>query len=148
MMTSRVRGIEFSERIMLYNNHMAIPDLDVSPEKLVQYRRAAMRRQNARADRIKPHMAQGWKIARQAARMLRAQYHATRVVAFGSLVHEVRFHEWSDIDIAAWGISPELTFRAIGAVMDLDPSFEINLVDVNACPPSLLASIEQEGKDL
>ncbi len=80
--------------------------------------------------------------------MLREQYHAARVVVFGSLVHENRFHEWSDVDIAAWGIPPELTFRAMGAVMDLDPTFEINLVDVNTCSSSLLASIEQEGKEL
>jgi len=105
-------------------------------------------RQNARADKVKPRMMRAWKIARQAAQVLREEYHATRVVAFGSLVHEKRFHEWSDIDIAAWGIPLELTFRAIGAAMDLDSSFEINLVDVNTCPASLLVSIEQEGVDL
>lgn len=127
---------------------MATPLLDLSPEKLVQYRRSAADRQTARADRIKPRATQAWEIARRAARLLREQFHATRVVAFGSLLHEQRFHEWSDIDIAAWGIPAEQTFRAIGAVMDLDPSFEINLVDVNACSPSLLTSIEQDSKDL
>jgi predicted nucleotidyltransferase len=127
---------------------MATPLLDLSPEKLVQYRRSATDRQTAHADRIKPRAAQAWKIARRAARLLREQFHATRVVAFGSLLHEQRFHEWSDIDIAAWGIPADQTFRAIGAVMDLDQTFEINLVDVNACSLSLLASIEQEGKEL
>lgn len=114
----------------------------------MQYRRTALMRQGARADKIKPRLAQAWKIARRAARLLREQFHATRVVAFGSLLHEKRFHEWSDIDLAAWGLSPEQTFRAIGAVMDLDRTFEINLVDVNACSASLLASIEREGEDL
>lgn len=127
---------------------MATPVLDLPPEKLIQYRRAATSRLNAHADKIKVRVARAWEIARQVAKMLREQYHATRVVVFGSLVHETRFHEWSDIDIAAWGIPPALTFRAIGAAMDLDPSFEINLVDVNTCPPSLLVSIEQDGKDL
>ncbi|MEW5942108.1 MAG: nucleotidyltransferase domain-containing protein [Chloroflexota bacterium] len=127
---------------------MATPILELPPEKLVQYRRAAASRQSARADRIKPRAAQAWKIARQAARLLQEQFHATRVVVFGSLLHEQRFHEWSDIDLAAWGIPAEQTFRAIGAVMDLDRTFEVNLVDVNTCPPSLLVSIEQEGKDL
>lgn len=79
---------------------------------------------------------------------MRERFHATRVVAFGSLVHEHRFHEWSDIDLAAWGIPPEETFRAIGAVMDLDSTFEVNLADVNTCQPSLLAVIEREGMDL
>ncbi|MEO7841038.1 MAG: hypothetical protein ABIU06_16985 [Anaerolineales bacterium] len=52
------------------------------------------------------------------------------------------------MDVAAWGIPPELTFRAIGAVMDLDSSFEVNLVDVNTCSPSLLKVIEHQGVDL
>jgi predicted nucleotidyltransferase len=127
---------------------MVAPVLDLPPEKLVRYRRAAMRREKARMEKIKPRVTQAWTIARRAARLLREQFQATRVVAFGSLVNEKRFHEWSDIDIAAWGIPAEQTFRAIGAVMELDRSFEINLVDVNTCPPSLLASIEQEGKEL
>lgn len=133
---------------LLYNNRMASPVISLSPEKLVQYRQAAVSRLDARASRIKPRTTQAWQLARRAARLLRAQFHATRVVVFGSLVHEKRFHEWSDIDLAAWGISSKDTFRAIGAVMDLDPGFEVNLVDVNACQPSLLAAIEREGKDL
>lgn len=127
---------------------METPGLDLPQERLIQYRRAAMMRQSARLDKIQPRLAQAWQIAYRAARLLREQFHATRVVAFGSLLHEKRFHEWSDIDLAVWGLPPEQTFRAIGAVMDLDRTFEINLVDVNACSPSLLASIEREGKDL
>ena len=52
---------------------------------------------------------------------------------------------WSDVDIAAWGIQPRDTFRAIGMVMDLDAEIELNLVDVGACSASLLATIEREG---
>lgn len=83
-----------------------------------------------------------------AARVLREQYNANRVVVFGSLLHESRFTPWSDVDIAAWGIPPEQTFRAIGAIMDLDSSLEVNLVDVNTCTPSLLEAIEQESVEL
>ena len=93
-------------------------------------------------------MEKAWKLARKAAKALREQYHVERVAAFGSLLHETRFTEWSDVDIAAWGIAPDQTFRAIGTVMDLDPSFEINLVDVNTCTPSLLKAIEEEAVDL
>ena len=133
---------------MLYNNRMAIPVLDLSPDKLDQYRHTAVLRQKARVSKIKARMGKGWKPARKAAKILREQYHAERVVAFGSLLHESRFTPWSDVDIAAWGIPPEQTFRAIGAVMDLDSSLEINLVDVNTCAPSLLKAIEQEAVDL
>lgn len=107
-----------------------------------------MRRQKVRASRVKPRMEKGWQLARKAARILREQYHAKRVAVFGSLLYETRFTPWSDVDIAAWGIPPEQTFRAIGAVMDLDSSLEINLVDVNTCTPSLLKAIEQEAVDL
>lgn len=133
---------------VLYNNHMSIPVLDVSPDKLDQYRLTAALRQKERVAKIKPRMEKGWELARKAAQVLRKQYHAKRVAVFGSLLHESRFTQWSDVDIAAWGIPPEQTFRAIGAVMDLDPTIEINLVDVNTCPPSLLEAIEQEAVDL
>ncbi len=86
--------------------------------------------------------------ARKAGKVLREQYYARRVAVFGSLLHETCFTEWSDLDIAAWGIPADQTFRAIGTVMDLDSSFEINLVDVNTCSPSLLQTIEEEAVDL
>ncbi len=135
-------------KLLLYNIGMAVPVLDVSPEKLAQYRRTALHRQKARASKMKSRMDKGWKLARKAAKILREQYHAKRVAVFGSLLYETRFTPWSDVDIAAWGIPPEQTFRAIGAVMDLDPSLEINLVDVNTCTPSLLKAIEKEAVDV
>jgi predicted nucleotidyltransferase len=134
--------------LLLYNKDMAVHVPDVSPKSLDQYRRTAIRRQKARASKVKPRMDKGWKLARKAARILREQYHAERVAVFGSLLHEARFTPWSDVDIAAWGIPPEQTFRAIGAVMDLDASLEINLVDVNTCTPSLRKAIEQEAVDV
>ncbi|MDQ3005556.1 MAG: nucleotidyltransferase domain-containing protein [Chloroflexota bacterium] len=127
---------------------MTLPVMDLSPKKLAQYRGTAMRRQKARASKIKLRMKKGWKLAHLAAKVLRDRYHAQRVVVFGSLLRETSFNEWSDVDVAAWGIPPELTFRAIGAVMDLDPAFEVNLVDVNTCFPTLLKVIEHEGVDL
>jgi len=127
---------------------MTVPVLNVPPEKLAQYRRTALHRQKARVSKMKPRMDKGWQLARKAARLLREQYHAKRVAVFGSLLHETRFTPWSDVDIAAWGIPAEQTFRAIGAVMDLDASLEINLVDVNTCTQSLLKAIEKEAVDI
>jgi len=127
---------------------MAFSVLNLSPEQLDQYRRTAARREKIRAVKIKPRMEKAWKLAKKAAKVLREQYHAERVAVFGSLLHESRFTEWSDVDIAAWGIAPDQTFRAIGTVMDLDSSLKINLVDVNTCTPSLLKAIEEEAVDL
>lgn len=127
---------------------MAAPILNLSPDKIARYRSTAARRQDARITKIKGRMDKGWKLARKAAKLLKDQYHAKRVVVFGSLLHETCFTQWSDVDIAAWDIPPELTFRAIGSIMDLDSTIEINLVDVNTCPPSLLKTIKKEGVDL
>ncbi len=69
-------------------------------------------------------------------------------MVFGSLVRPHCFTLWSDVDIAAWGLSPKDTFRAIGAIMDLDAEIEVNLVDIGTCHPELLASIEREGIEL
>ncbi len=116
--------------------------------KLDEYRKTAIRRQKVRISKVKTRREKAWKLARKAAKLLREQYQAKRVAVFGSLLYETRFTRWSDVDIAAWGIPSDQTFRAIGAVMDLDPSFEINLVDVNTCSPTLLSAIEQEAVDL
>jgi uncharacterized protein len=127
---------------------MALETRDLSSSKLDEYRKTAIRRQKLRISRVKTRREQGWKLAKKAAKLLRNQFQAERVAVFGSLLHEARFTRWSDIDIAAWGIPADQTFRAIGAVLDLDSSFEINLVDINTCSPTLLKAIEEEAVDL
>lgn len=127
---------------------MATPTLNISPDRLAQYRRTAINRQNARVSKVKGRMKTAWRLARKAAKLLREQYHAERVAVFGSLLYEKRFTPWSDVDIAAWGIPAEQTFRAIGAVMDLDSSISINLVDVYACTSSMRKAIEKEAVDI
>ena len=54
-----------------------------------------------------------WRMARDAADLLREQFGATRVVAFGSLAHRETFTLWSDIDLAAWGIPPGKFYPAV-----------------------------------
>mgnify|MGYP001027447556 FL=1 len=122
--------------------------LRISPEEMAVYRAAARRRQERERQELAQLQERAWQAARRAARLLKEQFGATRVVVFGSLVRRDCFTRWSDVDIAAWGISPEDTFRAIGAVMDIDAEVEVNLVDVGACRPSLLSVIEQEGVEL
>ena len=127
---------------------MSLPTQGLSTSKLDEYRKTAIRRQKVRISKVKTRREKGWKLAKKAAKLLRKQFQAKRVAVFGSLLYEARFTPWSDVDIAAWGIPPDQTFRAIGAVMDLDSSLEINLVDVNTCSPTLLKAIEQEAVDV
>jgi predicted nucleotidyltransferase len=69
-------------------------------------------------------------------------------VAFGSLIRKGSFTQWSDVDIAAWGIEPVDTFRAILTIYESHPDIDVNLVDITMCRASLLAVIEREGVDL
>ena len=89
-----------------------------------------------------------WSAARRAAQRLRDQFDVTRVVVFGSLIYEGCFTIWSDVDIAAWGIAPEQTFHAIGAVRDVSNEIEVNLVDMATCRAAIRRAIEQQGVDL
>jgi len=92
--------------------------------------------------------ARAWEVARRAAALLVSRFGATRVVVFGSLARPDAFTPWSDVDIAAWGLQPRDTFAAVAALLGLDSEIEVNLVDVGACSPELLAAIESEGRAL
>jgi uncharacterized protein len=122
--------------------------LELSPEKIAIYRATAQKRRQQEKAEISRRREKAWQIARQAARLLRGQFNVSRIVVFGSLTRASGFTRWSDVDIAAWGIAPEDTFHAIGAVMDLGTEIPVNLVDVNTARPSLLATIEQDGVEL
>jgi len=120
---------------------------NLTSEKLAVYRATAHRRRKQEQSELDNRRKQAWSAARQAARLLKTEFKANRVVVFGSLV-QGGFTRWSDVDVAAWGIAPTDTFRAIGAILDMDTEIEVNLVDVNTCQSSLLEVIEQDGLDL
>lgn len=121
---------------------------ELTAEELEAYRAGARSRHERELRELAQREERAWELARRAATLLREQFRATRVAVFGSLVHPGFFTPWSDVDVAAWGIRLEDTFRAIGAVIDLDSEIEINLADVNACPAALLAAIERDSVDL
>ena len=122
--------------------------IKLTPEEIDVYRAAARRRRERERRELAQREKSAWELARRAATILRVQFGATRVMAFGSLVHEGCFTPWSDVDIAAWGIPIEDTYQAIGVVMDMSGEIEVNLVDVGACSPSLRSTIECEGVEL
>jgi predicted nucleotidyltransferase len=127
---------------------MEKPPTHLTSHEVDRYRQSALLRQIEAQTHVAQIQGKAWDTARYAAEKLRQQFLVTRVVVFGSLVHEGCFTRWSDVDIAAWGIPPEDTFRAVGVVMDTSDEFVINLVDVNIARPSLLGVIEQEGIEI
>jgi predicted nucleotidyltransferase len=129
---------------------MAQTALDLSPQQWQLYRpgqlvEASDAEQTKRLQRRRQH---AWRIARQAAQLLRDQYGAIRVMVFGSLVHDDWFTIWSDIDLAAWGIPPDRFYSAVAAVSGLSPLLRVELVDPAACRPGLRQTLEDEGVEL
>jgi predicted nucleotidyltransferase len=86
-----------------------------------------------------------WQVARGAAEILRRQFGATQVIVFGSLACRECFSPWSDIDLAALGIPPDLFYRAVAAVTGISSEFKIDLVAPEDCQPTLRQAIEREG---
>jgi uncharacterized protein len=119
--------------------------INLTPEKIARYRATALKRQAQEMAEVNQRRQQAWQAARLAADLLRQEFKVSRVVVFGSLARESGFNRWSDVDIAAWGLALEDTFRAIGAVMDLQTEIPVNLVDINTAHSSLVAAIERDG---
>ncbi len=119
--------------------------IKLTPQEIASYRSAAQREWQKNEVKRKQREKYAWKLAELAAVLLKKQFKATKVMLFGSLVRNDCFTLWSDIDIAAWGISPDKTLQAMEAVRDLDEMIEVNLVDVETSTPSLRANIEREG---
>ena len=90
----------------------------------------------------------GWKVAREAARLLRENYGVSRVRVFGSLVHEGRFHPGSDIDLAVEGLKPDDYWEAVTSVLFLDDQVPVEVIDQTICRPEIREVVEQEGVDL
>jgi predicted nucleotidyltransferase len=122
--------------------------LQISAQEMQEYKRTARQRWQAEQTQLARRRERAWELARQAAEMLKHDFAAARVVIFGSLIQEGRFTEWSDVDLAAWGLDSANWLKAIGAVQRLSDEIELNLVDVASCSPELLAVIEREGKPL
>jgi hypothetical protein len=125
---------------------MSAADRDTSsiPPEFAAYlpaiRRRWLNQQAARRTRRQEALV----AAQQIAALLKTEFDAREVIAFGSLVHPERFDEQSDIDLAVAGISPVLFFRA-WASAGADCPFELDLIDLGSCPPGLLALIQEEG---
>jgi len=110
---------------------------------LPHIRRRWLEQQAARRKR----QEEAWAVARQMATLLRIRFAAQEIIAFGSLVYPGRFDDRSDIDLAVSGIPAGGFFRAWAAAGAIGP-FELDLVDLADCSPTLRDVIAQEGVPL
>lgn len=129
---------------------MSMTALDLPPDSLKKYRplEAIRRRKTAKRLDVSRRRRRASLTARKAAKLLRSEFGAKKVIAFGSLIRHGDFTLWSDIDIAAKGIPPARFFEAVGAVTGMSAEFKIDLIDLETCPTPLRKTIETEGKDL
>ena len=121
---------------------------DLTPEEIAHYKESYRQTKIQKEKMLQKRYDEAWEVAREAARILYTSYHAKRVVVFGSLIDRTRFNQWSDIDLAVWGIPVELYFRAYGAIFDFNPRFKIDMVDPEDCSPSLREVILKEGIEI
>jgi predicted nucleotidyltransferase len=117
----------------------------ITPTEMAAYRATARRRQEREQQDLVQRQERAWEVARCAATRLKAQFGVERVMVFGSLVRSGCFTPWSDVDIATWGLSPNDTFRAIGAVLDLDTAIACSIHSSTAQEhrPTLIAHIRR-----
>jgi len=122
----------------------------LSREELLSYRPWQALQRFQKDPEVTGRWERAWEVARSAASLLKEQFGATKVVAFGSLACRVWFKPWSDVDLAVWGVPSEKFFRAVGAVMDLgaEAGFKVDLIDPAECSASLFLTIQSEGIQL
>ena len=117
---------------------------DLSPEELAEYsRRLDLQFQNRKVDEAL--LQRAWQTAHRVAAMLYEDFGATHVVVFGSLAKSESFSQWSDIDIAVWGIPSDKYFRAVWEAEDISRLFDVDLVDLESCPALYREKIESQA---
>jgi len=122
--------------------------LEVPAVDMARYRASAQARWRSERAQRDRRRQRAWRLAEQAAALLKAQYGVEQVSVFGSLTHPDRFTEWSDVDLAAWGLTTANWLKASAAVRALASDIELNVVDVSVCSSELLAAIVREGVPL
>ena len=122
--------------------------MEITPAALTKYRDTAHRRareDDARRDALRQR---AWAVAAAAAGVLRDEFGASDVFAFGSLARGGPFDEHSDVDIAARGVAEEAYFRAVARLLALDPQIPVDLVRIEDASPTFREAIEAEASPL
>ncbi len=122
--------------------------IKIPTEQMAIYRAAARRRREQKVRLLALRHQRAWAVAQQAAQILKEQFGVQRVVAFGSVLSAKRFHQKSDVGLAAWGLDEKVYYRAVASLLDLDATIPVDLVEVELASPALQAIIELEGVSL
>jgi predicted nucleotidyltransferase len=113
----------------------------VDTDKMYGYILAARKREQARQESLRQLQSRGVETAKQAARILRQKFSATRVVLFGSML-QPKIHADSDIDLAVWNLSKSDYFQAVGKLQGLS-EFAIDLIEAENASDYIVEAISQ-----
>jgi len=122
--------------------------LQLKPSDLKAYRRTALAPKKQKGSELRARRLRAWRVARKAAKTLKAEFGVSKVVVFGSLLHPTLFHSKSDVDLAVWGMDDKRYYRAVSILLDIDPTISLDLVCVEDARPALRNVIEKEGREL
>jgi predicted nucleotidyltransferase len=132
----------------VYNTFMTKTAFSLTPKEIAAYRRAASLVKPKRRGMVKARRTRAWQVARKAARILKAEFGAEKLMVFGSLLHPALFHERSDVDLAVWGLSGRKYYRAVSVLLDIEPSISVDLIAFEDARPALQEVILKEGREL
>lgn len=122
--------------------------LHLTPLELDKYRRVAVKVKKSPNKNLRAFRLRTFRVARKAAKVLRNDFGAKKIVLFGSLLHSSLFHAKSDIDLAVWGIKDREYYRAVSVLLDIDPTISIDLINIKDARPALKKIITEEGREL
>ena len=120
----------------------------MTPERMALYRASAQQREQALCQQVDERFDSAWRVAREAAVLLKTEFGVEQVVAFGSLVDRSLFHVRSDVDLAVWGLAEKVYYRAVGRLQALDTAVSVDLIRVEEAPATLQAVITRDGVEL
>jgi len=118
---------------------------NISPEGLKQFHPFKMSSGSTTVSTTRQVAAR--ETAESLAIVLKERFNASKVVLFGSATRS-DFGQWSDIDLAVWGISNSDYFKAVAYTSGYSNIFKVDLVDAEDCSQSLLQHITKNGIEL
>ena len=127
---------------------MAKTALSLTPKEVAAYRRAVSPVNSKRRGELRARRLRAWRVARKAAKILRTEFGAERVIVFGSLIHSALFHERSDVVLAVWGLPGREYYCAVSVLLDIEPSISIDLIAFEDARHALQEVILKDGREL
>lgn len=118
------------------------------PEKYRPYVAHRQRQQAEMRSRLKARHQLGIQIAQKLAATLKAEFGATKVVLFGSMLTARSVNLRSDIDLAVWDLPIKDYFCALSRLASQAEKFDVDLVRIKEAPDSLRDYILKEGEPL